>query len=93
MKTGYSFSKLFFIGVLLLTTGFANSGQWSPARALPQKAGVQSVLVKVNNWGLNNTVSLSYQVPQPSFTARFKQRIAAEKEEKCIVGNAVPVYI
>lgn len=92
MKTGYSFSKLFFIGVLLLNTGFANTGQWKSARGLPQKAGVQSVLVKVNNWGLNNTVSLSYQVPQPSFTAGLKQWVATERVEKCVVGNAVPVY-
>jgi len=95
---GFTIMK-YFIGAALFCalvchTLFAASpgGQWTPARALPRKPGVEPVLVKVHNWGLNNTISLNYQVPQPKFTPSPEKRASAEKEEACIIGNAMPVY-
>ncbi len=79
-------------GFILSGISFAETGIWRPASSLPQKAGVKQVLARVNNWGINNTISVDYQVPSLTLKAREIQRLSDEKEETCILGNAVPIY-
>lgn len=95
MKGNNSLQKaglVLLIGFLLTASVLAAGGRLSPARALPQIVGIEQVRVRVNNWGVNNTVSLSYQVPQLSLTTSTVQVAGVEKVENCSMGNAVPVY-
>ncbi len=80
------------LGLLCCAWMVVHASDWQPARSMQLKPGAKPILVKVTNWGANNTISLNYKSPKPQLAPCTYQRVKGQVEKSCVLGNAVSIY-
>ncbi len=78
------FMFLFVVSILFLS--IPSSAKWKPAAAHMLDKSVESVMVQVNEQQ-SNTITMQYQIPDPTFKMVSHQNVNGSLTKRCILGR------